>query len=180
MITLGPTGHVDTFARDHLPPFDEWPDLLLDSFDYPEHMNAAVELTDRRQPVGENLLRRRALQPAVSRQPAQRPLRELDGSPAVSVVEREPRPAELRADRLTGTVEQIGGLLRATLAATELRELRPFDVYRGEGIGDGKKSIAFHAVFQSPERTLSDDDARGLRERIVAALGERFGAELRA
>ena len=47
MITLGPSGHVDTFARDHLPPFDEWPDLLLDGFDYPEYLNAAVELTDR-------------------------------------------------------------------------------------------------------------------------------------
>ncbi len=44
---LGPTAHVDTFTRDHLPPADQWPDLLLDGFDYPEHLNAAVELTDR-------------------------------------------------------------------------------------------------------------------------------------
>jgi Acyl-coenzyme A synthetases/AMP-(fatty) acid ligases len=40
---------VDTFTRDHLPPFDQWPDLLLDrpEFQYPEYLNAAVELTDR-------------------------------------------------------------------------------------------------------------------------------------
>jgi 2-aminobenzoate-CoA ligase len=44
---LGPTGHVDTFARDNLPPLDQWPDLLLEGFDYPEYLNAAVELTDR-------------------------------------------------------------------------------------------------------------------------------------
>lgn len=44
---LGPSAHVDTFARDHLPPFDQWPDLLLDGYDYPERLNAAVELTDR-------------------------------------------------------------------------------------------------------------------------------------
>jgi 2-aminobenzoate-CoA ligase len=44
---LGPSGHVDTFARDNLPPFEQWPDLLLDGFDYPEYLNAAVELTDR-------------------------------------------------------------------------------------------------------------------------------------
>jgi 2-aminobenzoate-CoA ligase len=46
---LGPTGHVDTFARDSLPPADLWPDLLLDrpEFQYPEYLNAAVELTDR-------------------------------------------------------------------------------------------------------------------------------------
>jgi phenylalanyl-tRNA synthetase beta chain len=65
-------------------------------------------------------------------------------------------------------------------AGPDLRELRAFDVYRGEAIGEGKKSIAFHAVFQSPERTLSDEDARQLREKIVAAVADKFGAELRA
>ncbi|MCO5057834.1 MAG: benzoate-CoA ligase family protein [Rhizobiaceae bacterium] len=44
---LGPSAHVDTFSRDNLPPRDQWPDLLLDGFDYPEYLNAAVELTDR-------------------------------------------------------------------------------------------------------------------------------------
>ena len=46
---LGPSAHVDTFTRDHLPPGDQWPDLLLDrpQFQYPDHLNAAVELTDR-------------------------------------------------------------------------------------------------------------------------------------
>jgi 2-aminobenzoate-CoA ligase len=46
---LGPSGHVDTFTRDHLPPAEQWPDLLLDrpEFQYPEYLNAAVELTDR-------------------------------------------------------------------------------------------------------------------------------------
>ena len=43
---LGPTGHTDTFARDNLPPADLWPDFLMDGFDYPEYLNAAVELTD--------------------------------------------------------------------------------------------------------------------------------------
>jgi phenylalanyl-tRNA synthetase beta chain len=65
-------------------------------------------------------------------------------------------------------------------AGPELRELRVFDVYRGEQVGEGRKSIALAAAFQSPERTLSDEDAAKLRERIVAALAERFGAELRA
>jgi 2-aminobenzoate-CoA ligase len=46
---LGPTAHVDTFTRDHLPPAGQWPDILLDraEFQYPEYLNAAVELTDR-------------------------------------------------------------------------------------------------------------------------------------
>ena len=44
---LGPSAHTDSFTRDRLPPLDQWPDLLLDGFEYPEHLNAAVELTDR-------------------------------------------------------------------------------------------------------------------------------------
>jgi 2-aminobenzoate-CoA ligase len=43
---LGPSAHLDTFARDRLPPPDQWPDMPLDGFDYPEYLNAAVELTD--------------------------------------------------------------------------------------------------------------------------------------
>ena len=44
---LGYTGHTDTFTRDNLPPIDMQPDFLLDGFDYPEKLNAAVELTDK-------------------------------------------------------------------------------------------------------------------------------------
>ncbi len=43
---LGPSAHSDTFTRDRLPPSDNWPDLLCDGFEYPEQLNAAVELTD--------------------------------------------------------------------------------------------------------------------------------------
>ena len=57
--------------------------------------------------------------------------------------------------------------------------MRIFDVYRGEQVGEGKKSVALSLVFQSAERTLSDEDAAALRARIVDALAERFGAELR-
>ena len=44
---LGPSAHVDTFAREALPPQDQWPVLLLDGFQYPDYLNAGVELTDR-------------------------------------------------------------------------------------------------------------------------------------
>ncbi len=44
---LGRSAHVDTFTRDNLPAADKWPDILLAGFDYPEELNAGVELTDR-------------------------------------------------------------------------------------------------------------------------------------
>lgn len=46
-LNLGPSAHVDTFTRDNLPPAELWPEIRLDGFDYPDFINAGVELTDR-------------------------------------------------------------------------------------------------------------------------------------
>jgi len=46
MLMLGPSGHKDTFTRDRLPAAEDWPEMRLAGFDYPEWLNAAVELTD--------------------------------------------------------------------------------------------------------------------------------------
>jgi len=81
-------------------------------------------------------------------------------------------PEEIAAGDLVAAAREAAG--------EELREMRAFDVYHGEQIGSGRKSVAFAVVFQSPERTLSDDDAAKLRSAIVDALGQRFDAELRA
>lgn len=43
---LGPSGHSDTFARDSLPPPEDWPQIDLSGFDYPDWLNAGAELTD--------------------------------------------------------------------------------------------------------------------------------------
>ncbi|MFZ1172063.1 benzoate-CoA ligase family protein [Bradyrhizobium sp.] len=47
--SLGPSGHVDDFTRRNLPPLEQWPHIALErpEFQYPEYLNAAVELTDR-------------------------------------------------------------------------------------------------------------------------------------
>jgi phenylalanyl-tRNA synthetase beta chain len=77
---------------------------------------------------------------------------------------------------------EVGALVDVAreAGAPLLREARVFDVYRGDQVGSGRKSVAIHLAFQSPERTLTDEEAAELRARIVAALRERFGAELRA
>jgi phenylalanyl-tRNA synthetase beta chain len=74
-----------------------------------------------------------------------------------------------------------GALVEAAreAAGAELREARVFDVYRGEQVGGGRKSVALALVFQSAQRTLSDQDAAELRARIVDELSKRFEAELR-
>jgi phenylalanyl-tRNA synthetase beta chain len=80
-------------------------------------------------------------------------------------------PDEVTAGDLVASAHEAAG--------PELREMRAFDVYRGDQIGPGQKSIAFSVTFQSPERTLTDEDAAELRNRIVAALEQAFGAKLR-
>ena len=76
---------------------------------------------------------------------------------------------------------EVGALVDAAREAAGdlLREASVFDVYHGEQVGEGRKSVAMHLTFQSSERTLTDDEAAKARGRIVASLAERFGAELR-
>ena len=55
-----------------------------------------------------------------------------------------------------------------------------FDIYRGEKIPKGKKSLAYAIRYRAAERTLTDDEVNQAHARIVAALSEKLGATLRA
>jgi phenylalanyl-tRNA synthetase beta chain len=81
-------------------------------------------------------------------------------------------PDDVTAGQLVASAHEAAG--------PELREMRAFDVYRGGQVEPGKKSLAFSVTFQSPERTLTEEDAAELRKRIVSALEQAFGAQLRA
>jgi phenylalanyl-tRNA synthetase beta chain len=55
-----------------------------------------------------------------------------------------------------------------------------FDEYAGEQVGAGKRSLAFSLTYQALDRTLTDADARTIRERVAKALADELGAVLRA
>jgi len=61
-----------------------------------------------------------------------------------------------------------------------LADVRLFDLYRGEQIPPGKKSLAFSLSYQAPDRTLTDAEVAKVQARIVRRLEKALGAELRA
>ena len=60
-----------------------------------------------------------------------------------------------------------------------LEEVRLFDVYTGEQVGPGRKSLAYTLRFRAPDRTLTDEDVAVARQAAVAAAQRRTGAVLR-
>jgi phenylalanyl-tRNA synthetase beta chain len=64
--------------------------------------------------------------------------------------------------------------------APELDACTLFDVFEGPPLEEGTRSLAFAVELRAPDRTLTDDEARSVIDRMVAAVGDRFGATLRA
>ena len=60
-----------------------------------------------------------------------------------------------------------------------LRSIRLFDIYRGTGIADGKKSMAFSLELRADDRTLTDADSEQVISRVLAALQNELNAVLR-
>jgi phenylalanyl-tRNA synthetase beta chain len=65
------------------------------------------------------------------------------------------------------------------VAPQELVELRLFDVYRGESLGKGRKSLAYSLTYRSRERTLTDEEANAFHDRVKAALRKELAADIR-
>ena len=60
-----------------------------------------------------------------------------------------------------------------------LKEVKLFDIYRGKGVEDGKKSVAFNLVLRSDDRSLTSEEADADVKSILEALEKECGAVLR-
>ena len=78
---------------------------------------------------------------------------------------------DVPADRIEGLIREHGGEL--------LREVRLFDVYTGESIPEGKRSLAYSLLYQAEDRTLTDEQAQSIHERIQTALEAELDAQVR-
>jgi phenylalanyl-tRNA synthetase beta chain len=81
-------------------------------------------------------------------------------------------PEDVPAAEVLATVREAGGDL--------LADVRVFDLYHGAQVGEARKSLALALSFRAADRTLTDEDVAPLRDRIVEALREALGGELRA
>jgi len=59
-----------------------------------------------------------------------------------------------------------------------VKNVEPFDIYRGEELGDGKKSVAFRISYQAEDRTLKDEEVGIIQNKVVGELG-KMGGEVR-
>ena len=78
---------------------------------------------------------------------------------------------DVPAERVAQIIQQAAGKLLVSLIL--------FDVFRGEQIGSGKKSLAYSLTYQAVDRTLSDNEVQQVRQRIVRRLEQELGAYLR-
>jgi phenylalanyl-tRNA synthetase beta chain len=78
---------------------------------------------------------------------------------------------EVTADQVLQVIHRAGGSL--------LREARLFDIYRGEQIGGGKKSMAYALTYQADDRTLTDSDVERQRNKIIRSLENQIGGVIR-
>ncbi len=80
-------------------------------------------------------------------------------------------PVEVSVADLTATLREGAGEL--------LESVRLFDVYTGEQVGEGKRSLAFALRLRAPDRTLTDEEVKAARDGAVALAAERHGATQR-
>lgn len=82
----------------------------------------------------------------------------------------------IAAGRITAEIELA---CREEAAAASVRHVRLFDEYRGKGLENKEKSLAFRIWMQDTRKTLSDAEAASAVDAIVVRLADRFGARLR-
>jgi phenylalanyl-tRNA synthetase beta chain len=80
-------------------------------------------------------------------------------------------PDDVSAEVVLAAIREAAGPL--------LRAAEVFDVYRGAQVGEGRTSLAVRLEFRAADRTLTDEEVAKRRQKIVAALTERLGGELR-
>ena len=76
------------------------------------------------------------------------------------------------------TVAQAEDVITAA-AGKLLRDVKLFDIYRGVGVPDGKKSMAFSLELRADDRTLTDSDSEGVVTKILNSLSQKLNATLR-
>jgi phenylalanyl-tRNA synthetase beta chain len=108
-------------------------------------------------------------------------LRELEVQhPAYSSLPRLPSTSRDVSALVAGHVlwADIESAIRG-LGIKEIASIKLFDVYKGQGVPEAMRSLAFRVVYRGDNRTLTDDEVSAMHEKVRRLLQEQFGAQLR-
>jgi len=102
-----------------------------------------------------------------------------------------PRPAYSTLPRLPATSRDVSALVSDQvlwvdiesgikgLGINEIARVKLFDVYKGHGVPEGMRSLAFRVIYRGDNRTLTDDEVSAMHEKVRSLLENKFGAQLR-
>jgi phenylalanyl-tRNA synthetase beta chain len=79
---------------------------------------------------------------------------------------------QVNAGDVQATIEEVGAPL--------VKQVHIFDLYKGENLPEGKKSVAYSLLYQDPERTLVDEEVEESYQKIIATVNEKFSAYVRS
>jgi phenylalanyl-tRNA synthetase beta chain len=130
--------------------------VVREAFELPGHRVAAAELD---------------LETLLAQVPTTRLIEPISAYPAVLQDLALVVDEEVPAAAVQTLIEQTGGFL--------LKDVRLFDVYRGEPVPPGRKSLAYALTFQAPDKTLRDSVVAKQVKRIAGGLKKELGADLR-
>lgn len=79
---------------------------------------------------------------------------------------------EVFAGDVKATIEEVGFPL--------VKRVNVFDVYEGENVEEGKKSIAYHLLYQHPEKTLKDEEVEASFNKVIESVKQKYNAQVRS
>lgn len=108
-------------------------------------------------------------------------LQAYDSEPSFEEISKYPSVARdvafiLDNDVLAGDVKNVIEEIGAPL----VKQVSIFDVYEGENVPDGKKSVAYSLLYQDPNKTLLDDEVEASFEKVVEAVNSKFNSYIRS
>jgi phenylalanyl-tRNA synthetase beta chain len=115
---------------------------------------------------------------------------EINFEKLVKIILNQPAKAYEKPNKYPPLARDLAFVISESILYNDLKEeiekfdklvtgVELFDVYQGKNLPAGQKSLAFHVIYSSPERTLESSEVDALQEKLITRLKEKFDAQIR-